>query len=38
MGLAMLFGCMFVSLALPTSVFFISVASSAKLVILMFGA
>eukprot|EP00035_Acanthoeca_spectabilis_P020713 m.434293 g.434293 ORF g.434293 m.434293 type:complete len:237 (+) comp17689_c0_seq1:40-750(+) len=38
MGMAMLFGCLFISMALPTAVFFVSVASSAKLVILMFGA
>eukprot|EP00038_Savillea_parva_P025168 m.46529 g.46529 ORF g.46529 m.46529 type:complete len:237 (+) comp6773_c0_seq1:75-785(+) len=38
MGLAMLFGSIFVSMALPTAIFFVSVASSAKLVIMMFGA
>lgn len=38
MGLQMMFGCLFISMTLPVSVFFFSVAHSAKLIILMFGA
>eukprot|EP00041_Stephanoeca_diplocostata_P015019 m.283980 g.283980 ORF g.283980 m.283980 type:complete len:235 (-) comp19894_c0_seq1:1659-2363(-) len=38
MGLEMMFGCLFITMTLPVSVFFFSVAHSAKLIILMFGA